>query len=77
MDETVFSRFFHHFNILVFVSDAACAPTCGHDESWCGVLGQDWHPPQLDVEQLAPALGQVQRATFTELEGKTRRGSPD
>lgn len=42
-------------------------PTCGHDESRRRVLGQDGHPPQLDVEQLAPALGQMQGAAFAEL----------
>lgn len=44
-----------------------------HDESWGGVFGQDGHPPELDVEELTPALGQVEGATFAELRRKRRR----
>lgn len=44
--------------------------TRGHDESWGRVFGQDGHPPQLDVEELTPALGQVEGAAFTELGGE-------
>lgn len=47
--------------------------TGGHDESWRGVFGQNGHPPQLDVEELTPALGQVEGAAFTELRRKRRR----
>lgn len=49
--------------------------TCGHDESWSRVLGQDRHPPQLDIKQLAPALGQVQGATFAELKREDRQSA--
>lgn len=54
-------------------------PTCGHDESRRRVLGQDGHPPQLDVKQLAPALGQMEGATFAELgrRGGRQRASND
>lgn len=47
-----------------------------HDESGGGVFGQYVHPPQLDVEELAPALGQVEGAPPAELWERASEQAP-
>lgn len=48
--------------------------TSGNDESWRRLLGEDGHPAQLEIQQLAQALSQVERAALGQL-GKQNSGS--
>lgn len=42
--------------------------TSGDDQSRRRLLGENGHPTQLEVKQLAQALGQVERAALRKLE---------
>lgn len=42
--------------------------TGGDDQSRCRLFGEDGHPAQLEIQQLAQALGQVERAALGKLE---------
>ena len=48
-------------------------PTSGNDEPGSGLLGQDGHPPELKVEQLAEPLGQVEGTALGELRDTSSR----
>lgn len=47
--------------------------TSGNDQSWRRLLGENGHPAQLEIQQLAQALGQVERAALGQL-GKKNSG---
>lgn len=47
--------------------------TCGNNETGRRLLGEDGHPPELEVEQLTESLGQVQGAALGELQNTCSR----
>jgi len=47
--------------------------TSGNDETGSGLLGQDGHPPELEVEQLTEPLGQVEGTALSELRDTSSR----